>query len=109
MGRFPARSISLKMAAARFVLGRRRQAPKAARATLRGNPVTLTSATAILSSNQEMRTGTLGGDLGLVESKVTGPPGVSLDNENIVIHALSDGTYAGTLRLAPPVGPNGRD
>ena len=82
--------------------------PQAARAALRGNPVTLTSATSILASNQEMRMGTLRGDLGLVESKVSGPPGANLDNENIVIHALSDGTYGGTLRLAPPTG-TGRD
>jgi autotransporter-associated beta strand protein len=69
--------------------------------SLRGNPVTLTSGTAVVTATSELRLGTLNGPMGLVESRVTGP---NIDNQDIVIHVNQDGTFAGTLRLAPPTG-----
>jgi autotransporter-associated beta strand protein len=73
----------------------------ASAAALRGNPVRLTSATSQLTTTFELRAGTLSGPLGLVESRVPGP---NFDNEDIVIHAITDGTFDGTLRLVPATG-----
>ena len=74
-------------------------------AALRGNPVTLNSPTSTLAHTAGLRIGTLSGDSGLVESRVIG---TNASSEDIVIHALSDGTYGGTLRLGPATG-SGRD
>ena len=73
----------------------------AGRTALRGNPITLNSPTAVLAVSSELRVGALSGNSGLIESQVIGP---NIDNENIVIHALTDGTYGGTLRLADATG-----
>ena len=74
---------------------------EAGRTALRANPVTLNAATSMLTVSSELRTGVLSGATGLVESRVVG---TNSDNENIVIHALSDGTYSGVIRLSAPTG-----
>jgi autotransporter-associated beta strand protein len=68
---------------------------------LRANPVTLSSTTARLTTSSELRVGTLSGPAGLVESRVVGP---DTNNQDIVIHAIDNGIFEGTLRLAPPTG-----
>ncbi len=71
---------------------------------LRLNPVTLTDPTALLTCSSELRVGTLTGNAGLVQSQVTG---TNTSTENIVIQAISSGTYAGGIRLGPPTGTGG--
>lgn len=70
------------------------------RTALRANPVTLSAGT-LLNVSSELRVGTLSGAGGTVQSLVTG---TNVNNENIVIYALTDGTFAGTLQLGPPTG-----
>lgn len=74
------------------------------RTALRANPIVFpasASGTPTLSCTSELRMGTLSGTVGKVESAVTG---TNIDSEDIVITALTDGGFAGTVRLAPPTG-----
>jgi autotransporter-associated beta strand protein len=74
---------------------------EAGRTALRANPVFLNAASSMLTVSSELRTGALNGTTGLVESRVVG---TNTDNESIVIHALTPGTYNGVIRLAAPTG-----
>ena len=76
------------------------------RTALRGNPAVLTSAGSALTVASELRVGTLSGPAGVVTSQVTGN---NTDNASIVIHALTDGTYGGSLTLGGPTGSGASD
>jgi autotransporter-associated beta strand protein len=71
------------------------------RTALRANPVVLTGANSRLTVSSELRTGTLSGNTGTVETQVVG---TNIDNESLVIHIIGDGTFGGTLRLGGPTG-----
>ena len=76
------------------------------RTALRANPVVLTSALAQLTATSELRTGTLSGAAGNVQTVVSGNNTAST---SIVIHALSDGSYGGTLKIDPRSGTGAND
>lgn len=71
------------------------------RTALRANPVALGAATAQLTCNSEIRAGTLSGSAGNVQTIVTG---ANTSSASVVIHALTDGNYGGTLRIDPRTG-----
>ena len=74
------------------------------RTALRANPVVFPASAAslpVLTCSSELRMGSLSGAVGKVESAVTGTNTIS---EDIVITALTDGAFSGTLRLGPPTG-----
>ena len=66
------------------------------RTALRGNAVSLAAGTS-LTVHSELRLGTLSGAGGTVEARDIALAG-NLDGQNIVIYALKDGSYAGTIR-----------
>ena len=77
------------------------------RTALRANPVVFPASatgTPTITSTSELRTGTLSGTVGKVESAVVG---TNAGTEDLVITALGSGTFAGTVRLAPPTGTGG--
>ena len=76
------------------------------RTALRANPVTLNAATAQLTCDSEIRMGTLSGSAGNVETIVVGS---NTSSAGIVIHALTDGTYGGTLKIDPKSGTGTND
>src|SRR6185369_17046910 len=51
--------------------------------------------------SSQLRAGVLVGPGGLVESQVTAS---NTDNEDLVLTALDNGTFSGTVRLGPPTG-----
>ena len=74
------------------------------RTAMRANPVVFPASAAIqplLTCTSEIRLGTIGGTVGKVESAVTG---TNTDSQDIVVTALTGGSFAGTLRLGPPTG-----
>ena len=74
------------------------------RTALRSNSIVFPAsgaATPLLTCTSELRAGVLSGGIGKVESAVTG---TNLASEDIVITALSAGSFAGTVRLGPPTG-----
>ena len=73
---------------------------EAGRTALRANAVVLNAATAQLTSTSEIRAGTLSGSAGNVQTIVTG----SNTSASIVLHALSDGDFGGTVRIDPRTG-----
>lgn len=75
------------------------------RTALRANPVTLLAG-AQLTCNSEIRLGTLSGSGGNVETIVVGANTVSA---GIVIHAFTDGSYGGTLKIDPKTGTGTND
>ena len=71
------------------------------RTALRANAVVLNAATAQLTASSEIRAGTLSGSAGNVQTLVTSP---NANSESIVLHALSDGDFGGTVRIDPKMG-----
>ncbi len=74
------------------------------RTALRANPVVFPASAAgtpTLTCTNELRAGTLSGAVGKVESAVAG---TNTASEDIVVTALTAGTFAGTVRLGPPAG-----
>ncbi len=71
---------------------------------LRANPITLNAVGATVTCSSELRVGTLSGTVGLVQSQVTGN---NTATENLIIQAITDGAYTGTVRLGPPTGTGG--
>ena len=70
------------------------------RTALRGNAVTLTLASSSLTCQSEIRAGSLSG-AGLVEARSGVATDPNRNGANIVLHALSDATFSGTLRNTP--------
>jgi fibronectin-binding autotransporter adhesin len=74
------------------------------RTALRSNPV-ITSAGTLLTATSEIRVGTLSG-AGTVSTTVTG---TNEDSSSIVVTALQDGIFSGSIAIAPPAGTGGAD
>ena len=79
---------------------------EAGRTALRANAVALSAATAQLTCNSEIRAGTLSGSAGNVQTIVTGS---NTSSASIVLHALSDGDFGGTVRIDPKTGSGKND
>ena len=80
------------------------QNAESGRTALRANAIVFPAsgaATPVLSCASELRAGTLSGGIGKVESAVTATNAAS---EDLVVTALTDGSFAGILRLGPPTG-----
>jgi len=76
------------------------------RTALRANAVVLNAATAQLTASSEIRAGTLSGSAGNVQTIVTS---ANTNSESIVLHALSDGDFGGTVRIDPKTGSGKND
>ncbi len=77
------------------------------RTALRANPLILpatATGTPTLSCSSELRFGAASGTVGKIESQVVG---TNTPTEDIVVTALADGVFTGTLRLGPPTGTGG--
>ncbi len=74
------------------------------RTAVRANPIVFPASAAsqpLLTCSSELRVGSVSGAVGKIESGVTGTNTLS---EDIVITALTDATFGGTVRLGPPTG-----
>jgi autotransporter-associated beta strand protein len=73
------------------------------RTALRGNEVQLSTG-ATLTVSSELRLGAINGGGGTVSTTTAG---VNSSSESIVIHALGDGVFGGTVSISPPTGTGG--
>ena len=74
------------------------------RTAVRGNPVILNGVSSVFSCSSEIRSGVISGPFGDVRTTISTADSANPPSESIVITALSDGTYGGSLTLSPPIG-----
>ena len=74
------------------------------RTAIRSNPIVMNGASAVFSCASEIRCGTISGSFGDIRTVLSTVNTNNPDSESLIITAFTDGDYAGSLTLSPPIG-----